>query len=467
MAILDNNPLYQNISSLTNPITSGLGNLFEGMNVFGARPSEALTGILTDEQAKKLRNQSIVQGLLGTAATYLATPKNLGVGSVLPYLGKAYLGGMQQSQNVYDQALAGKAQQLQLEQGAKRLELEGLTPLERLMKRREALSAVEQTDKSYNTAQNQIKILDQAIAKESGGLSTFGAGVEGASLGILARGSKNTPEAEQLRMSPEYALAYRNQTTPKYVDQVRMDENGNEYYVRVQLPAAKLPSNILPPIPSKEGVTTQGMEEQPQITTQPGQITQPSQVAQPTQPTQLGESTNVPPNIKKRAQTKQDIFKQEQDIRKDYINTPEVKAFNEMKTSFGQINAGLNAKSAAGDLTAATKFMKLLDPGSVVRESELYLAMNATGLIDRIANYEARLKNGEVLNPKQREDFRNVANQLFKAAENTKLNYDKQYEEIAKSNNLDPAKIIVNYKTSKPSSQIRNKADILKAYGVE
>ncbi len=31
-------------SALTNPVTSGLGNLFEGMNVFGARPSEALSG---------------------------------------------------------------------------------------------------------------------------------------------------------------------------------------------------------------------------------------------------------------------------------------------------------------------------------------------------------------------------------------------------------------------------------------
>jgi hypothetical protein len=241
--------------------------------------------------------------------------------------------------------------------------------------------------------------------------------------------------------------------------QETMDANGNVYTVPVKIQPSALPANILPPIYGKQGVTTKAADmTQPQITEQPGQVTSTTQpVSQPAQA----------PIIKKQAQSKQDIFKQEQDIRKDYISTPEVKAFNEMKTSFGQINAGLNAKSAAGDLTAATKFMKLLDPGSVVRESELYLAMNATGLIDRIANYKSRLENGEVLNPKQREDFRNVANQLFKAAENTKITYDKQYEDIARSNNLDPAKIIVNYKTSKPSGQIRNKADILKAYGVE
>jgi hypothetical protein len=448
MAIFDNNPL----SALTNPVTSGLGNLFEGMNVFGARPSEALTGILTKDQQDKLRNQSILQGLLGAGATYLATPKNLNAGSALPYLGKAFLGGMQSSQNVYDQALAGKVKQLELEQGAKKLELEGLTPLEKLMRKKEIL------EKS-NPNDPQVAILNQAIAKESGGFAGFGAGVEGSSLGILARGSQNTPEAEALRKSPQYALAYREATSGKTIMQETMDANGNTYTVPVKIQPSALPPNILPPIYGEQGVTTQAADmTQPQITTQPGQVTPQ------TQP--VSQSAQAP-IIKKQAQTKQDRFKQEQDIRKDYISTPEVKAFNEMKTSFGQINAGLNTKSAAGDLTAATKFMKLLDPGSVVRESELYLAMDATGVLDKATNYYARLARGEKLTPSQREDFRNVANQLFKAAENTKLNYDKQYEEIAKSNNLDPSKIIVNYKPTQPSQQIRNKADILKSYGVE
>jgi hypothetical protein len=448
MAIFDNNPL----SALTNPVTSGIGNLFEGMNVFGARPSEALTGILTKDQQDKLRNQSILQGLLGAGATYLATPKNLNAGSALPYLGKAFLGGMQSSQNVYDQALAGKVKQLELEQGAKKLELEGLTPLEKLMRKKEIL------EKS-NPNDPQVAILNQAIAKESGGFAGFGAGVEGSSLGILARGSLNTPEAEALRKSPQYALAYREATSGKTIMQETMDANGNTYTVPVKIQPSALPPNILPPIYGEQGVTTQPTDmTQPQITTKPGQVTST------TQP--VGQLTQAP-IIKKQAQTKQDIFKQEQDARKDYIATPEVKAFNEMKSAYGQINAGLNAVSAAGDLTAATKFMKLLDPGSVVRESELYIAMDATGVLDKATNYYSRLSRGEKLTPSQREDFRNIATQLYKAAENTKLNYDKQYEEIAKANNLDPSKIIVNYKKTQPSTQPRNKADILKSYGVE
>jgi hypothetical protein len=455
MAIFDNNPL----SALTNPVTSGLGNLFSGMNVFGAKPSEALTGILTTDQQNKLKNQALIQGLLGAGATYLATPKNLNTGSALPYLGKAFLGGMQSSQGAYDQALAGKVKQLELEQGARKLEMEGLTPLEKLMKRRETLASVKQDDTSYNNAQNQIKILDQAIAKESGGFAGFGAGVEGSSLSILARGSQNTPEAEALRKTPQYALAHREVTSGKTIMQETMDANGNVYTVPVKIQPSALPANILPPIYGEQGVTTQPADmTQPQITTKPGQV------APTTQP--VSQATQAP-IIKKVAQSKQDIFKQEQDTRKDYLATPEVKAFNEMKSAYGQITAGLNAVSAAGDLTAATKFMKLLDPGSVVRESELYIAMDATGVIDKATNYYSRLSRGEKLTPSQREDFRNIATQLYKAAENTKLNYDKQYEDIARSNNLDPSKIIVNYNKKQPSTQIRNKADILKSYGVE
>ena len=83
---------------------SGLNNLFSGMNIFGARQPEYLGGLLSPEELQKVQNQSLLQGVLGTAATYLAQPKNQGYGSALPYLGKAYLGGMQSSQGAYDTA---------------------------------------------------------------------------------------------------------------------------------------------------------------------------------------------------------------------------------------------------------------------------------------------------------------------------------------------------------------------------
>ena len=80
----------------------GLGNLFEGLTPFG---TSIPSGILDPMQEEKLKNQALVSGLLGAGATYLATPKNLGAGSPLPYLGKAFLGGMGTSQDTINSAL--------------------------------------------------------------------------------------------------------------------------------------------------------------------------------------------------------------------------------------------------------------------------------------------------------------------------------------------------------------------------
>jgi len=73
-----------------------------GLNIFG---TPIPTGILDPQQEDKLRNQALVSGIIGTAANYLAQPKNLGAGSALPYLAKSYIGGMGASQGTVDTAL--------------------------------------------------------------------------------------------------------------------------------------------------------------------------------------------------------------------------------------------------------------------------------------------------------------------------------------------------------------------------
>jgi len=82
---------------------SGFGNVLSGMNIFAAKQPEYLGGLLSTDQQEKLKNQALLSGLIGTAATYFAQPKNQGIG--LPaILGKSYLGGMQASQGAYNAA---------------------------------------------------------------------------------------------------------------------------------------------------------------------------------------------------------------------------------------------------------------------------------------------------------------------------------------------------------------------------
>jgi hypothetical protein len=68
------------------------------------------------------------------------------------------------------------------------------------------------------------------------------------------------------------------------------------------------------------------------------------------------------------------------------------------------------------DTAAATKIMKLLDPGSVVRESELGMAMAASGKMDRLTNYFQMQMSGQKLTPQQRKDFGSLADELYGAA---------------------------------------------------
>lgn len=95
---------------------------------------------------------------------------------------------------------------------------------------------------------------------------------------------------------------------------------------------------------------------------------------------------------------------------------PIYKDFNDMKSAYGQVISSLDAGTPIGDVAGATKVMKLLDPGSVVRESELGIAMAAAGRMDRLQNYFNNLMTGEKLTPKQRLDFKSLSNELYAAA---------------------------------------------------
>jgi hypothetical protein len=123
-------------------------------------------------------------------------------------------------------------------------------------------------------------------------------------------------------------------------------------------------------------------------------------------------------------------------LKSAFAGEPVYKGFQEMKSAHNQITESLKSKSPAGDLAAATKFMKLLDPGSVVRESELYMAMQASGALDRFANYAENLAKGTKLTPTQRQDFGQLADKLYKASVDSFNQKRQEYADIAEENKL-------------------------------
>jgi hypothetical protein len=134
----------------------------------------------------------------------------------------------------------------------------------------------------------------------------------------------------------------------------------------------------------------------------------------------------------------QKTFDNTQKLRAEFRGEPIYKAQQEVQSAFNQVKDGLDAKSPAGDLAAATKFMKLLDPGSVVRESELALAMQAGGALDRLTSYASNVANGTKLTDKQRTDFRDLSTKFFNTSAQLFNEKQKEYTDIANRYNFNP-----------------------------
>lgn len=77
-----------------------------------------------------------------------------------------------------------------------------------------------------------------------------------------------------------------------------------------------------------------------------------------------------------------------------------------------------NATPAA-QLAAIFKFMKALDPTSVVREGEQVMLQKTGGVYDSVGNYVSRLNNGSRLNADQLKDLANTAKRLANSSAST------------------------------------------------
>jgi len=147
-------------------------------------------------------------------------------------------------------------------------------------------------------------------------------------------------------------------------------------------------------------------------------------------------SVNVPVNFGQKG------FDNTLKLRGDFRSEPVYKAHQEMQSAYAQIRQSLKQASPAGDLAGATKIMKLLDPGSVVRESELGMAMAASGLMDRVQNYASMVMSGTTLTPTQRADFQKLADALYSESVNQYNAKRGEYRGIVERNGLNEADVL-------------------------
>ncbi|HGM7334470.1 TPA: hypothetical protein ACKQCJ_000775 [Stenotrophomonas maltophilia] len=128
----------------------------------------------------------------------------------------------------------------------------------------------------------------------------------------------------------------------------------------------------------------------------------------------------------------------EQSLRKEV--TQNLKEDQGVLSMYRNVQAAASQPSAAGDLSLIFAFMKMLDPGSVVREQEFANAQNAAGVPDQVRNAYNKAISGQRLNPTQRQDFLNQASQLAKNAEGRITGTTRKYQEIARQYGYDPVR---------------------------
>lgn len=114
-------------------------------------------------------------------------------------------------------------------------------------------------------------------------------------------------------------------------------------------------------------------------------------------------------------------------------------SFQDVNAAFARIKA--SEDTAAGDIALIFNYMKMLDPGSVVREGEFATAQNAAGIPTQVMNIYNKALTGERLSPGQRKSFISQAGQLYKAAGQQEKKVRSGLERISKGYGLNPDNI--------------------------
>jgi len=103
------------------------------------------------------------------------------------------------------------------------------------------------------------------------------------------------------------------------------------------------------------------------------------------------------------------------------------------------------AATGAGDMSLLYSFVKLLDPGSVVRESEFAAAAASGSFGERIQGAMQRVISGQRLPDSLRNDFIREADNLYTSQKTGADRLTASYTGMAKRMGLNPENVIVDY----------------------
>ncbi len=141
----------------------------------------------------------------------------------------------------------------------------------------------------------------------------------------------------------------------------------------------------------------------------------------------------------KDAKQKADV---EEGMRKEITSVG--KAYSDVRDAYARVRQSSETPSPAGDLALIFNYMKMLDPGSVVREAEFATAAQSGSFGDVIKAQVERIMSGQRLAPNMRADFVFQAEGLMKKQERQFQAIQNQYKGIAERSGVDTSNVILD-----------------------
>lgn len=154
--------------------------------------------------------------------------------------------------------------------------------------------------------------------------------------------------------------------------------------------------------------------------------------------------------------TIQDNFRQDKDVQN----------YTVVRDNTRRIQGALQQGTGFGDLSAIFAFMRVLDPNSVVRETEFRNAEEASGWLQRVLNLKGKVVSGNRLTPVARQKILAMTNSLSETQRQTYEKKAKLYESQAKRFKVDPKLIIPDYGDS-TSGATQADRDYIKSLGIK
>jgi hypothetical protein len=120
------------------------------------------------------------------------------------------------------------------------------------------------------------------------------------------------------------------------------------------------------------------------------------------------------------------------------------KNFIEVRQNYNRLKSA-SGNTAMADHALIFSYLKVLDPGSTVREGEFATVENARGIPDNLRNLYNKALKGTRLTASQRSQIIDQGKRQYDASLRTQESIDQQYRQLAIAQGLDPNRVVLDY----------------------